>query len=423
MPDEDAPLPGADGTVAQSAARAPRLGLAVAFLLYRDYRLLWISSVLTQIAQWMLQISLGWLVLELTNSASWVGLVGFASGIPFVLVSIPAGVLIDRFERRLILLISQVAAVIIGTGLALLVLADLVSPWHLLVAAFLNSAVLSANSAARQTLVPAFVARDHLQNAIALMSAGQNLTRILGPALAGPLIAMGGASGAFFAQAGVLVAALIATAFLPSVQASTGQVQALRRNLIDGLLYIARNPVLAGLMLLVTIPTLLVFPYLQFLPIYARDILEIGADGLGMLLASGGIGAIIGSLAVAGVAGMRRQGLFMLIGTAVYGLVVISFAYSSWLPLSLLCLALGGGLGSAYMAMNNTLLHLHVTDDVRGRVMGVYMLTWGLPPLGALPMGYLGDHISVPHAIALGAVLSSLMTLILAWRSPALRAL
>ncbi|MDI3341255.1 MAG: MFS transporter [Sphaerobacter sp.] len=390
---------------------------------YRAYRLLWATTVLTQAAQWMMQIALGWLMLDVTNSAGWVGLIGVASGVPFLLVSIPSGVLIDRFDRRLTLLASQAGGAAVGVGLALVVVWGVVAPWHLLAAAFLNGAMLAANSAARQTLVPALVERAHLQSAIALMSAGQNATRIVGPSLAGVLIAAGGAGGAFLAQAGCLLLALASTALLPPAPAATSEVLALRRNLIDGLAYIARSAVLSGLMLLAIIPTVLVFPYVQFLPVYARDILAVGADGLGLLYTGSGVGAVIGSLAVASLASLRRRGLFMLVGLVVYGALVTSFAYSTWVPLSVGLLALTSGLGSACMAMNNTLLLMHVTEEVRGRVMGVYTLTWGLSSLGALPMGFLGDHVSVPLAIAAGALTSSLLTAALAVRSRTLRAL
>ncbi|MBX6341779.1 MAG: MFS transporter, partial [Thermomicrobiaceae bacterium] len=309
-----------------------------------------------------------------------------------------------------------------GLGLALLVALGAARPWELLAAAFLNGAALAVNNTARQTLVPSFVPREHLQNGIALMSAGQNVTRVLGPSLAGPALAALGPAGSLFLQAGFLGAALANTLLLPRARPQGVQVLGLRRNLVDGLGYIARSPLLTGLMVLATIPTLFVFPYLQFLPVYARDILDVGADGLGLLYSAGGVGAVVGSLLVAGVQAMRRKGYFMLVSTAVYGLVIIVFAYARWLPLSLAMLFLGGLLGSAYMAVNNTLLHLSVTDEVRGRVMGVYMLTWGLSPLGALPMGYLGDRIGMPAAVAAGAALSSVVTLALALQSRALRA-
>jgi predicted MFS family arabinose efflux permease len=398
-----------------------RISVIAALQHYPDYRTLWISTVLTQVAHWTFQVAMGWLMLVLTDSASWVGLLGFFAGLPFLIVSIPAGVLIDRFDRRMILLVCQCLSLIAGLSIALLATADLVQPWHLLAATFLSGAALAANNATRQTMVPSLVSRAHLQNAIALMSAGQNTTRILGPGIAGPAIAIIGIAGTFYLQAGVLVLALINTMMLPTLVTSGGQAINLRRNLVDGIRFMTQSRLLMSLMFLATIPTLIAFPYLNFLPVFARDVLEIGPDGLGLLFAAGGAGAVTGSLIVAGLNRVQRRGLFILIWIGIYTGVLIALAYSTWLPLSLAMLFMGGVCGSSFMSMNNTLLHMNVTDEMRGRVMGVYLITFGLMPLGALPMGYLADQIGISHAVALAAVVMLLATVIVAVRFPEIR--
>ena len=336
---------------------------------------------------------------------------------------LPGDEIDETAPRRWLLVACQASALAIGLTLAALTALGLARPWHLLLGAFLNGAALAVNNATRQTLVPTFVPREGLQNAIALLSAGMNVTRIVGPSLAGPLIAAIGSGGALLAQVGCLAIALVNTLQLPSRQDTTRVRLPFLRNLAEGIDYVRRSSVLVGLMLLATIPTILVFPYIQLLPVYARDILGVGASGLGLLYTAGGLGALTGSLFIAGFRRIEHKGRFILVTTFVYGLIIIVFAYSTWLPLSLVMLVLGGVLGSSYMSINNTLLHLNVTDEVRGRVMGIYMLTWGFMPLGALPMGFLGEQIGVPHAVALGAALSSLAILALAVRIPALRAL
>ncbi len=413
-----------DGEPAADVSGEPtgKLSLLSSLIIYRDYRQLWISTVLTQIGQWMLQITLGWVMLTLTDSAGYVGLIGFASGIPFILVSLPAGVLIDRYNRRTILIVCQAAAAIISLCLALVVSMGHVQPWQLLLAAFLNGSALAINNATRQTMVPSFVRREHLQNAIAVMSAGQNSTRILGPSLGGPAIALMGAAGALYLQTGFLVAALFTTLLLPSVR-STIRTLDLRRNLAEGVSFVLKSPVLSGLVVLAAIPSLLIFPYVQLLPVFARDILHIGADGLGLLLSAGGTGAVVGSLVVAGTVKLPRQGLIMLIGTMIYVFVVIAFAFSTWVLLTVVLLFFCGFLGSAFMSLNNTLLHVHLTDEMRGRVMGVYTLTWGLSTIGALPMGFAGDQIGVPAAVAAGSVLTGLGALWVTIRWRELRAI
>jgi predicted MFS family arabinose efflux permease len=311
----------------------------------------------------------------------------------------------------------------LGLALAVLVSLGYAEPWHLLLASFVNGVILAINNATRQTLVPHFVEREMLGNAIGIMSAGQNVTRILGPSLGGPAIALLGAAGALYLQSAFLLASLVSTLLLPPVRPRAGKALALRRSLADGLSVIWHSPELLGLMVLATIPSLLLFPYIQFLPVYARDILQIGASGLGLLLSAGGAGAVTGALLVAGAQLLPNKGKIILAGTALYTVVIFGFALSQWVPLSVPLLFCGGVLGSFYMGLNNTLLHLNVTDELRGRVMGVYTLTSGLGTLGALPMGFVGSRIGVPHAIAGGALLTLLITIFAAARMRALREL
>ncbi len=395
-------------------------GLLDALLRYQAFRLLWTSSVLTQIGQWMLQVATGWAMLQLTNSALWVGMLGFASGIPFLVVAAPAGALAERFDRRLILLVCQMGALLVSTVLAVLVITGRLTPLHLLVATLLNGSLLAANNATRQAVIPSYVPRSALQNAIALLSAGLNSTRILGPSLAGPLVATLGVGGTLLLQSGCLALALVNTGRLPVTLPAEQPHVPFVRHIVDGLAYIQRAPVVRGLIVLASVPTMLVFPYLHLLPVFARDVLHLGPGGLGLLYTVGGAGALAGSLFVASLRRIRYRGRLMVGIIVVYGGVIAVFSLTRWLPLALGCLFAGGFLGASYMALNNALLHLAVDDEVRGRVMGLYMVTWGFMPLGALPMGALGDLIGVPGAVLSGALASSLVALLVVWRVPAL---
>jgi MFS family permease len=389
-------------------------------LRYRDYRLLWTSSLLTQIAQWMLQVASGWLMLQLTDSALWVGLLGFAGGLPFLLVAAPAGTLAEQIDRRLILLACQTGALTVSSLLAFLVLSGQATPLALLIATVLNGALLAANNATRQAALPSYVPRASIPNAVALLSAGMNTTRIVGPSLAGPLVATLGVGGTLLVQAGCLVLALLNTVRLPATPPARPVSGSFFRTLVEGVSYVRRVPVVLALLLLASVPTLLVFPYLQLLPVFARDVFHLGPSGLGLLYTVGGAGALTGSLFVAGLQRARHRGFLMVAVIVIYGGVIATFAMTRWLPLVLICLFAGGFLGASYMALNNALLHLAIDDEVRGRVMGLYMITWGFMPLGALPMGALGDAIGVPAAVLAGAVASSLLALLVAWRVPAL---
>lgn len=403
---------------AKISEQAAQLGFLRPLLTYRDYRFLWISSVLTQIAQWMLQVATGWLMLELTNSALWVGMLGFAGGIPFLFVAAPAGALAERYDRRQILLVSQVSSFLVTLGLALSVLAQHATPLLLLLATLANGALLAANNATRQTLLPEYVPHPVLQSAVALLAAGVNTTRILGPSLAGPLVATFGSGRTLLFQAAVLLLALLHTIQLPPALPATQPTAPFLSTLVGGFAYLQNTPLVQALLILACVPTILVFPYLHLLPVFARDILHLGPSGLGLLYTVGGVGAVSGSLFIASFREMRRRGLAMVVMIVVYGGVISLFTLSRWLPFTLLCLFCGGFLGASYMALNNALLHLVVDNEVRGRVMGLYTITWGFMPLGALPMGGLADLVGIPTAILIGALASSLFALLIAWRVP-----
>ena len=390
---------------------------------FRDFRYLWFGTIFTQGGQWILNVALGWLMLVLTDSPFWVGLVGFFGGVPMLVVAVPAGIFIDRYDRRTILLGCQVGLAAVGASLAVLAILGIAQPWHLLAGAFLNGAGMSVNNAARQTMVPGMVSRTNLAGAMALMTAGQNASRIIGPSVAGMLIGFFGVGGAFVFQAAVLLAALAVTFMLSVTPIATRASTAVRGGLLDGFRYVRDTPLILDLILLAMVPMLFVFPYLQLLPVFARDILDVGASGLGIIMAVSGFGAVTGGLLSAPAARLQRRGRFILATFIVYGAVVVTFAYSEWVILSAAMVFAGSLIGSTSMSLNNTLLHLNVNDDVRGRVTGVYMIAWGLMPLGGLPMGVVAEIWGAPHAVAGGAILSSLFIAILAIRSKRLRAL
>jgi MFS family permease len=339
-------------------------------------------------------------------------------------LSMPAGVLADRVDRRKLLLTAQIVAAVIAAVLAFLVITDLVRPWHVLVTSFLSGAAMSFVFPTRQALVPNLVPRENVANAVALNSAGQNSTRVLGPSLAGVLIGVIGTAGCFFLQAVSLVwaAALSFRMRITSARANRARASAVA-NLTEGFRYILGSPKLTGLIGLAAIPTVLGMPFQQMLPVVARDVLHTGSGGLGLLMAGSGVGALAGSLAYAAVGEMSRQGR-ALIGTAAgFGLSLCVFALASSLPLALVLVAFASGVSAFYMSMNNTLIHMTVTDELRGRVMAVYLMTWGLMPFGTLPMGALADAFGAPLAIAAGGLATTLMVLLIALRLPALREL
>jgi MFS family permease len=383
------------------------------------FRRLWLGALASSVGQWMQQVALGWLAIVMTNSPGFVGIVSFAAGLPFLVVSPFGGALIDRVDRRRLMLTCQVLAFMLATVLAVDVVSGLVQSWHLPIAAFLNGSLLALLIPTQQSLVPALVPRENLTNAVGLMSAGQNMTRVVGPSVAGIVIGTIGVGPTFLAQAAAIAVSFILV--LGIVLPPRAPRAAGGRGIFDGIRLVASRPDLRTLFLLAAIPTLFVFPYIGFLNVFARDILHIGAGGLGLLMAVSGCGAVVGSLLVASGTRSEGTGRLLLGMTVLYGLPIVGVALSRTLWITLPLLFCAGLLGAAFMSGNNALVQHRVTDDVRGRVMGAYMLTWGLMPLGALPMGMVADRIGTSFAVAGGAVISSLLAGILGLTSAAVR--
>lgn len=381
------------------------------------FRRLWFAALAASLGQWMQSTALGWLAFDLTDSKSFVGIVTFMAGVPFLIVSLPGGVLIDRLDRRKLLMTCQAMAAFLAVIVATDVIAGWVEPWHLLIAAFLNGSLQAILNPSQQSLVPRLVPRASLTNAVGLMGAGSNMTRVFGPSLAGAIIGLVGTGEAFLLQAMALLLALYL--MMTTRLGSTGPTNATAsmRGVLDGIKLVASRPDLRGLFLLAAIPSFLIFPYISFMSVYAKDVLEIGPAGLGILMASSGSGAVIGGLIVASARQQRGNGQKLVLYTLAYGLVIIVFAASNVVWLSIPVLVIAGLFGSYFMSSNNAMIQLRITDEVRGRVMGTYMLTWGLMPLGALPMGIIADHVGVQFATISGAVIALTLTGILALRN------
>jgi MFS family permease len=406
------------GSGAGPGAAGSRVRFLGAVSRHPVFRRLWFGALAASVGQWMQQVALGWLAIIMTDSPGFVGIVTFAAGVPFIIIAPLGGSLIDRFDRRRLMLACQMLAFLLATALAADVIGGFVQPWHLPAAAFLNGSLQALLTPTQQSLVPALVPRSDLTNAIGLMSAGQNLTRVAGPSVAGVVIGTVGVGPTFLAQAAAIATSfvLVLGIVLPRVERASGG-----RGIFDGIRLIVSRPDLRGLFLLASIPTLFVFPYIGFLNVFARDILGIGAEGLGLLMAVSGGGAVVGSLLVAARGRSEGAGRLLLALTVLYGAPIVGVALSRTLWITLPLLFLAGMLGAAFMSGNNALLQHRVEDAVRGRVMGAYMLTWGLMPLGALPMGMVATRIGTPAAVATGAIISSLLTAALGIRSPAVR--
>ncbi len=390
--------------------------------LYPMFRMLIFGTLATNTAFWMYQVAVGWLALEMTDSAAFVGLAGFVAGIPILIFSIPVGIVIDRFDKRLVLQISQAGIMIVASLFAFFVWSDQMNRGVLLVLVFLYGTIMSFIFPTRTSIVPTLVERRDLANGIALNSAGQNATRVLGPSLAGVLIALIGVAGAFAVAAALQILALMATYRLPSDRPSKeeerkGGWEALTL----GLRIVARDPYLTGLVAGALIPTLFIMPYLNLMPVITRDERGLGSGGLGLLLTAVGVGTVAGALAVAQSDRLRTLPRAQVLCGTTFATSVILFALIDSLPASLVLLFISGAASAGFLAINQTSMQLHVANEVRGRVISIYLMTWGMLPFGQLAIGALADQIGASSAIAISAALGIVVLVFVASRFAVLR--
>jgi MFS family permease len=338
-------------------------------------------------------------------------------------LALPAGVLVDRLDRRKVLILAQGLTALVTFLLVGLIASGLVQAWHVAVLSFVAGCFFVLIIPARQALLHMTVERSVLGAAIALNSAGTNFGRVIGPSVAGLAIAALGAAGAFAVQGLAFLGALACAVMLPKATAAARPRQRSPiQSLLEGLRYVWRDSTVLALMLLQAIPAFLIMPYNQLLPIFARDILAAGPEGLGTLMTAMGIGSVAGSVFIV-VLPPRRQSVFLFASLIGLGLLLVAFAVSTSLLLSIGLMALIGVAQAIYLATNNTLVQLTVPDALQGRVMSVYMTTWGLMPLGALPQGVLADWFGAPMVLAATGLLSVLIVVLMAVRNPTLRQL
>lgn len=421
------------GPVASREARPAASGTATrrhlslqtfSSLRHRDYRLLWAGSLFSSSGQWIQQVSIGWLTYQVTGSPFLLGAVNGFRALPLLLLGPFGGVAADRLDRKRLMLFNQLFLMTVTAVFATAVATGNAHIWNIILFTLLTGVAWAFMMPVRQSIVPKLVPREDLMNAIALNSAGINITRILGPSLAGLLIGLVGIAGNFYMQAlaYVGVATMVWLMRVPPIAGASREVS-VRHNLSEGIGYIWRHPTLRLQMSLPLIPVVLSMPYTSLMPVFAKDVLHVGPEGFGVMMAAPGIGALLGSLTIATLGNANRKGPLLFGSLLALGLALAAFSQSRSLPLSLALLVLVGGSQMTFMTTNHTLLQITTPDEFRGRVMGIYMLDQGLVPLGSLLIGTLADLSNAPFAVlTMGSavfILSGLACLLM----PALRKL
>jgi MFS family permease len=406
-----------------SSAQAPRVPKTFHALQHRNFRLYFTGQLISVAGTWMQTVAQAWLVYELSHSELMLGIVGFAAAIPALLVSPWAGVVVDRVNKRNLIVITQASAMILAFILAALTFAGIVQVWEIVMLAALLGLVNAFDGPARQSFVVEMVGREDLPNAIALNSMMFNGARVIGPALGGILLATIGTAWCFFINGLsflVVIACLLLMRLTPRTQIL--QIGSPWSDMKHGLRYVLLQRNILALLTLALIFSVFGISYTTLLPAFANQVLHVEATGYGLLNAFIGVGAVCGALIMARNANRGGRGLRLARVNLIFPLVLALFAFNPYFGLAL---PLAFGLGICYMltfTSINTLLQTNVDDQMRGRVMGLYTLTFfGFAPFGNLAIGTLAERWGMSSIIAVSAACALVLAVIVNLLVPQVR--
>jgi MFS family permease len=390
------------GAVADLSSRFQVAGRA---LRHRNFQLFFSGQLISLIGTWMQNVAQSWLVYRLTGSALLLGSVGFAGQIPVFLFAPLGGITADRRNRHHVVIATQTASLLLAFILAALTLLHRVQVWHVFVLAALLGVVNAFDIPGRQSFLVDMVGKEDLMNAIALNSSMFNAARIIGPAIAGILVAQIGEGWCFFANGASYIAVIIGLLLMRVHSPARASSASPFEHMMEGFRFVNQTAPIRALLLLLGLVSLVGMPYVVLMPIFADQILHGGARGLGILMGATGVGALLGALTLAFREGVKGLGRWVAWCCAGFGasLVVFSMSHKFWL--SVLLLLPVGYCMMLQMACSNTLIQVMVPDGLRGRVMAVYsMMFMGMAPIGALLGGAVADRLGAPLAVGIGGV-------------------
>jgi MFS family permease len=392
-------------------------------LRHRNFQLFFGGQLISLIGTWMQTVAESWLVYRLTGSSVLLGAVGFSAQIPVFLISPIGGLVADRFSRRRVVIGTQIASMLLAGTYAALTLTGAIRIWHIFTLAALLGVVNAFDIPARQAFIVDMVGREDLMNAIALNSSMFNASRVVGPAVAGILVAGIGEGWCFFANsvsyfaviAGLLM--MKVSLHLPVQQPGTPFA-----HVVEGFRFVLRNPPIYALLLLLGVVSLTGMPYAVLMPIFADRILHGGATALGTLMGASGIGALAGALLLASRQSLRGLGTWVAVSAVGFGAGLTVFSSSRIFVLSLAILVPVGFSMMIEMGSSNTLIQSMVPDVLRGRVMSVYsMMFMGMAPIGSLMAGVVAGRLGAPTTVAIGGVVCMLAAGVFWTRLPKIR--
>lgn len=397
-------------------------------LQYRDFRWMVVGSFVSFTAMNMQMITRGWLVLRLTEDSplalAWV-MASFA--LPMTFVSLVGGALADRLPRRRLVILSQAGNAVMTLVMGTLDFTGYVQFWHVIAIGVINGSFMAFNMPSRQAMLSEIVPEKGLMNAISLNNSGMNLTRIIGPGVAGLLIAVPaiGTHGVFYLVSAIYVFSIIATLMVDAGKSPAARSRkSVLGDMWEGLKYAASDSGRSGLVSVVLISTLFGFSYYALMPAWAREALDVGSDGLGALMTIMGVGALFGTLGLAARArSMSRRGLVLITTTVLWGICLAVFSQVTSYAVSIPFLLAIGAISSVSMSMTMTMMQTLAAPEMRGRMMSIGMMTFGAMPLSSIPFGWLAQSVGTPDSLMISGALLAAVTLIFAVAYPGFRRL
>jgi len=402
-----------------------------ASLRVRDYRYLWLGMLGSAFAMNMQMIAQGWLVYEMTSSAIQLTWVTLSFMLPQVVFSLFGGVLADRINKKPVIGWAPIINGLASLFLAMIIFSGEVTFWHFISIGVLNGTVMALSIPARTAFIPEIVGEQLIFNAMAFNTAAWNLSRILGPALAGFMIAIfaaGNTTSSFgvglvflvlsllYFMSGVSVL-LIQHSGRPSSQARKSPWQ----DTLEGLRYVTGSARVGGLILLSILPFLFGLSINTLLPAFNTDVLHAGPDTLGLLMTGMGLGAILGSLVLAKLSSLKKKGYWVILTGAFWGLAVVGFGTTSQFLVAMLFIGLVGFISAINMSMNRSLVQLQVQQNMRGRIMSIDLMSHGLMPLGVLPIGYIAEEYGIQAGLITSGTILFCSSLLLGYLTKAVR--
>jgi MFS family permease len=391
---------------------------------HRDYFIFWCGLFLGHTGTLIQTTAQSWLIFQLTNSPFYLGLEGLCLGATRVLFSPLGGAIVDRTDRRALFVITQSAFLLMALFLGVLNHVGVIQVWHLLTVSALTGFFVSFEQPVRQSILHRLVPRSELPNAVALYQMIFNGSMLFGPSIGGMLIPVVDTEGCFFVATvgNFMVLVSIFLIRIPGA-ASTARKTGLTQDIAEGLTLAWRTPVFLSLLIALGIVTFCTKPYTQFMPVFARDILQVGAPGLGFLLMAPGAGAILGGLALASVRRFPKPHQLLFFLAAGFGISIVFFAVSRDFLLSLIFLFIAGGFQTTFLSAIATLLQVHADETNRGRIMALFgLINRGLGPMGSFPFGLVATAIGAPWTVSIcGALAVGLIAYVVLYR-PQLRA-